>query len=788
VRLRRLHARGFGRLAGRTFELAPGLTVAYGPNEAGKSTLHAALVASLFGMTSGRRRTRTETAQIEARRPWTEVDYGATLELALESGRRLRVEWDFDRCGYRVHDAVTGEDLTGRFGGGGDPAALAGLLCAVDRSLYLRIGCVGQASLGPLDGAGEIRTALEAALSRSERDSSAERAIEALRAARAARVGLNRARTNPLPQAERALADATEALERAAAARDAVGELVAERDAARDRAASELGRLRELERTRERARVAALQRLAADVTALERRQAEAERAAAAHAGDSAFVADPAVPRLRDRLEDAMAEPRDADADAARERERALADDEARLAAEAERLAPDRGAAAAESAIEAALGELLARRPRARALQVAALALAGVSAAALVAAGPLVAAAGAALAVALAVAGRLLGRSAASLATVDRHAPSARPGEPLAHRVERFRAAAARDRRLATVERALADVRGRRSELRARLARDDAVRERVTGARRLLAERLAACGIDASDLRAALESYAQKERGAAAYEAAAAEVERARAELDRLLAGRTAADVRAALAAVPADRASAATHAVGPGDVSRLDEAVATQRRRAEEARIRSDRLAVQVDERLRAVPELTTLEEAVAAAQATVDDLHRAERVLKLAEGALAEAATEAYRDFAPRLNAGLEGGLAAVTGGRYRRAFVDDDLTVRLEAPETGRLVGVADLSHGTREQVHLLQRLELVRLLSPPEEPLPVLLDDPFVHCDETRLERAMAFLATVADERQVILFTTQRRVLEVLPAGTAVLALDPPDASDDAIASAA
>jgi uncharacterized protein YhaN len=79
-------------------------------------------------------------------------------------------------------------------------------------------------------------------------------------------------------------------------------------------------------------------------------------------------------------------------------------------------------------------------------------------------------------------------------------------------------------------------------------------------------------------------------------------------------------------------------------------------------------------------------------------------------------------------------------------------------------------------------------VRLLSPPEEPLPVLLDDPFVHCDETRLERAMAFLATVADERQVILFTTQRRVLEVLPAGTAVLALDPPDASDDAIASAA
>lgn len=49
MKLRRLTIAGFGRLAGRTFAFADGLNVVYGPNEAGKSTLAAAIVASLYG-------------------------------------------------------------------------------------------------------------------------------------------------------------------------------------------------------------------------------------------------------------------------------------------------------------------------------------------------------------------------------------------------------------------------------------------------------------------------------------------------------------------------------------------------------------------------------------------------------------------------------------------------------------------------------------------------------------------------------------------------------------------
>ena len=45
MRLRSLRVEGFGKLVDRTFEFGRGLTVIAGPNEAGKSTLAAAVVA-----------------------------------------------------------------------------------------------------------------------------------------------------------------------------------------------------------------------------------------------------------------------------------------------------------------------------------------------------------------------------------------------------------------------------------------------------------------------------------------------------------------------------------------------------------------------------------------------------------------------------------------------------------------------------------------------------------------------------------------------------------------------
>ena len=54
MRIERVVAHAFGPLIDATLDLAPGMTVVYGPNEAGKSSWHAALYAGLCGVRRGR--------------------------------------------------------------------------------------------------------------------------------------------------------------------------------------------------------------------------------------------------------------------------------------------------------------------------------------------------------------------------------------------------------------------------------------------------------------------------------------------------------------------------------------------------------------------------------------------------------------------------------------------------------------------------------------------------------------------------------------------------------------
>ncbi len=102
------------------------------------------------------------------------------------------------------------------------------------------------------------------------------------------------------------------------------------------------------------------------------------------------------------------------------------------------------------------------------------------------------------------------------------------------------------------------------------------------------------------------------------------------------------------------------------------------------------------------------------------------------------------------------------------------DDLSVRLEAPETGAVIDLAQVSAGTQRLVYLMQRLELVQLIAPSSEPLPVLLDEPFAHLDRERMRAALEVLTDLAGDRQIVVFTTQRDAAELAPDSTTLLEL--------------
>ena len=98
------------------------------------------------------------------------------------------------------------------------------------------------------------------------------------------------------------------------------------------------------------------------------------------------------------------------------------------------------------------------------------------------------------------------------------------------------------------------------------------------------------------------------------------------------------------------------------------------------------------------------------------------------------------------------------MTGGRYRKIWLEDTtFTPHVAIPEQGEdsRCEIGQLSCATIEQIYLAIRLALTQLLFE-QEPLPILLDDPFVNFDAVRREAAIKLIKEISKDHQVLLFT--------------------------------
>ncbi|EJW10599.1 DNA double-strand break repair Rad50 ATPase [Rhodovulum sp. PH10] len=86
--------------------------------------------------------------------------------------------------------------------------------------------------------------------------------------------------------------------------------------------------------------------------------------------------------------------------------------------------------------------------------------------------------------------------------------------------------------------------------------------------------------------------------------------------------------------------------------------------------------------------------------------------------------------------------------------------------------------LSDGTREQVAIIVRLALGRLLAERGNPVPVVLDDALVFSDDDRIERMFDVLTRAAEKQQVIVLTCRSRAF--LTCGGRPLSIVPEDLS--------
>ncbi len=203
----------FGRLRGETLQLAPGMNVIFGPNEAGKSTWHAALYVGLCGMRRRRGRSRPDRDFQARHKPWYNEGWEVGATIALKD-RRVILRHDLDG---RVDSSARDADLAGRDyaaeimnDGAPDGARWLGL----DRNSFLSTACVRQAGiLGLLDDPGDLQDELQSAAATARTGETAAEALELLNAYRAENVGTQRAPTKPLVRSQRAVETAQATLE-----------------------------------------------------------------------------------------------------------------------------------------------------------------------------------------------------------------------------------------------------------------------------------------------------------------------------------------------------------------------------------------------------------------------------------------------------------------------------------------------------------------------------------------------------------------------------------------------
>lgn len=161
--------------------------------------------------------------------------------------------------------------------------------------------------------------------------------------------------------------------------------------------------------------------------------------------------------------------------------------------------------------------------------------------------------------------------------------------------------------------------------------------------------------------------------------------------------------------------------------------------------------------------DVAAAESALADANERLGRVRQLDQTLKTTERFMQQAANNAHRVLAPRIEAKVSTLVSQVTNGRYRSVLVDPaDLGVRL-VTASGERRDARDVSRGTTEQVYLVLRTILAEVLSAGRERCPLLLDDVTVHADSDRKAAILECLHEVAKERQVILFSQEQQVRE-------------------------
>ena len=168
----------FGKLEHQTLTLEPGLNVIQAPNEWGKSTWCAFLLAMLYGLDTRAKATRTSLPEKERYAPWSGSPMSGRMELNWQ-GRDITIERStrgrVPLGEFRAYETESGLPVMELNAGN-----CGQLLLGVERSVFQRAGFIRQADL-PVTQDDDLRRRLNALVTTGAESGDAARLEKGLR-------------------------------------------------------------------------------------------------------------------------------------------------------------------------------------------------------------------------------------------------------------------------------------------------------------------------------------------------------------------------------------------------------------------------------------------------------------------------------------------------------------------------------------------------------------------------------------------------------------------------------
>lgn len=132
--------------------------------------------------------------------------------------------------------------------------------------------------------------------------------------------------------------------------------------------------------------------------------------------------------------------------------------------------------------------------------------------------------------------------------------------------------------------------------------------------------------------------------------------------------------------------------------------------------------------------------------------------ILKVAQTALAQAKLNYQANHLEAVLQHTSSFFQTLTTGRYRQVFTPtENESFEVEGNDYIRYT-IDKLSQGTVDQLYISLRLAISVVMSERYK-MPLMMDDAFVHFDETRMNNMLAIVKQLAEKQQVIIFTCNR-----------------------------